>query len=336
MRSPSMPRPMRLPVARPSDRVLALLALSAATALWGTSFVAAKVVLDAVPPVTLAVLRFAIGLAVLLPLTRAAGVRPARGRVPALLGLTGVALLFLCQNVGLERTSAANATLIMNGAYPVLTAALAAAFLRERLTGRLALGIPISLVGVAATVVGGSGTGLDVSVVGDLLILAGTLCAALYAVIGRRAFAGTGADLLANLSGSTLYGTLFLLPIAAFEVQSVGVPSPAPGDWLLIAYLGAGCSGLTYLLWAYGLRHLGAGEGATVCNLEIAVGVVAASILLGEPLAAVQLAGGALILAGAWVAAGRAAPRAAVDAAGTTGHAAMPAATVVGAPVGAR
>jgi drug/metabolite transporter (DMT)-like permease len=48
--------------------IVAALALTGAAMLWGTSFVAAKVVLVDLPPVAVAFLRFAIAAAVLVPI----------------------------------------------------------------------------------------------------------------------------------------------------------------------------------------------------------------------------------------------------------------------------
>src|SRR5262245_55122516 len=90
------PVPLRVPIA-PS--LPAVLAIVGAAAFWGTSFVAARAVLQDVPPITLAFLRFAIAAAVLLPATARCGHRPDFGPGPAVLGLTGIALFFLCQNV---------------------------------------------------------------------------------------------------------------------------------------------------------------------------------------------------------------------------------------------
>src|SRR4051794_8658262 len=109
---------------RPARSVAAVLALVATTALWGTSFVVTKAVLPAVPPTALATLRFAVALAVLLPLTRYAGQTPQLGRGAMLLGVTGMSLFFVCQNVGLRFASAASAALILNGGIPVLTVLL--------------------------------------------------------------------------------------------------------------------------------------------------------------------------------------------------------------------
>jgi uncharacterized membrane protein len=146
--------------------ILAALALIAAAILWGTSFVAAKVVLADLPPVAVAFLRFAIAAVVLVPIACRGGRRPALGVQPALLGLTGVTLFFLCQNAGLRQASAAHATLILGGGLPVLTALLAACCLDERPTRRQLIGLACSLMGVIA-VAGADGGAAGSSLWGD-------------------------------------------------------------------------------------------------------------------------------------------------------------------------
>ena len=280
---------------RPPQRLLAVLALIGANAIWGTSAVASKAVLAHVPPLTLACLRVAIALAVLWPLVARTGARPARGGAPAALGLTGVALFCLCQNLGLRYASAADTALI-NGGIPVLTALLAAALLGERCGERRLAGLLTSLAGVAIVVLLGTGNRLGFTTLGNVLPLASAASFAAYAVLGRRTFGGGNA--LAVVAGSTRYGLLFLLPGAGLELATVGPGRPTLHDGLLLLYLGVGCSALAFVLCGYGLERLEAGQSAAFGTLKPLVGVGLAIAVLGEPVTADQLAGGALVLLG--------------------------------------
>jgi drug/metabolite transporter (DMT)-like permease len=303
----SLNRPfaIRVSVSRPAPQTLAVLALVGANIIWGASAVASKAVLIHVPPMTLACLRVAIACAVLLPLAARTGERPARGSAPAALGLTGVALFCLLQNVGLGYASAANTALI-NGAIPVVTALLAAVFLGERLGIQRVAGLVVSGLGVAAVVLFDTGATLGASVVGNLLPVAGVVSFAAYAVLGRRAFAS--GHTLAVVAGSTRYGLLFLLPGAGLELAAVGISPLTIDDLLLLLYLGIGCSALAFILCGYGLARLGAGQGAVFGNLKPLVGVGLALVLLGEPLNPGHLGGGALVLLGVLLATGNAGP----------------------------
>ena len=296
---------------RRSERAMAILALVAANAIWGSTLVATKPLLGSVSPLSLAAIRFAIAVAVLWPLVLRAGRRPALGRLPALMGFLGVFLVFVCQNAGLALTSATNAALI-HGGVPVLTLVLAAAALGERLGASSLAGIGLSLAGVAAVVLHGRGGELGIAAVGDALVFASVLAMAAYLVVGRRVYAAH--DPLAVVAGVTFYGLLFLLPAGAVELALGGAVRPAAGDLVGLFYLGAGASGLAFVLWAFGLRHLAAGQAAPFANLNPLVGMALAVVALGEPLSPVHLVGSVLILGGVWL---TARPSAAASAAST-------------------
>ena len=289
---------------RLSASTFAVLALGAAAMFWGTSFVAAKAVLQDVPPITLACARFAVAAVVLVPIVRRSGVWPAFGVRPAVLGLTGIALLFLCQNAGLRHATAANATVILAGGFPVLATVLGAVFLRERPTRWQLAGLACSLAGVAAVALAAGGGALGVSLRGEGLLVLACAFGAAYSILGRRAFVGP--DLLPILAGNTLYGVLFLAPASMVELSVTHMDRPSLAGVFLLLYLGVGCSAVAFALWAYALRHLTAAQNALVGNLELPIGLAAAALLLGEALGSGQLAGGALVLAGAGLAAIRA------------------------------
>jgi drug/metabolite transporter (DMT)-like permease len=275
-----------------------VVALVLASILWGTADVAGKLALGAVPPATLAALRFAVALALLWPLARRAGGPRAPARVAAPLGLLGVALAFLLQNLGLERTAAANASLLQ-GAAPVLALLLAVLVLRERLEPRRLAAVGVALAGVAAVTLPGAG-GVRLPGAGDALVLASSACFAAFVVLGRRVFPVYGT--LPVLAGMATWGTAALLPMAAIELWLTGPASIGPREIALVLYLGAGCSALTYALWGYALRHLEAGRAATFDALIPVVGVAAAVLVLREAPLSWHLAGGALVVAGVYLA----------------------------------
>ena len=285
-------------------------ALVLASLLWGTADVAGKLALQAIPPAMLAALRFGVALAILWPLARwrRAPRASVPARVTAPLGLLGVALTFLLQNLGLERTTATNASLLQ-GAAPVLTLLLAAAVLGERLGARRIAAVALAMAGVAAVTLPGSG-GPRPPGLGDALVLASTGGFATFVVLGRRAFPVYGTRPV--LAGMAAWGTAALVPIALIESRLAGPTAIGPEHAALVLYLGAGCSALTYGLWGYALRHLEAGCAATFDTLIPIVGVVAAVLVLREMPLIWHLLGGTLVVAGVWAALGE--PRSAVRA----------------------
>jgi drug/metabolite transporter (DMT)-like permease len=269
-----------------------------ANVAWGGSAVVTKAALDQIPPMTLATLRVGVGFAALWLVLARRGSRPATGRGPALLGLTGVALFCATQNLGL-RYATAGTTALLNGAIPVLTLLLAALFLGEPVTGYRLAGLLISFTGIVLLVLSGSGDAFSSAALGNVLPLASAVSFAGYAVLGRRVF--NAGHPLAIVAGSTRYGLYLLLPWAAIELLTTGPAQPEPSDWLLVLYLGIGCSALAFVLCGYALARMEAGQAATFGNLKPLVGLALAVSLLGESISLDQLGGGALVLLGVMV-----------------------------------
>jgi drug/metabolite transporter (DMT)-like permease len=182
---------------------------------------------------------------------------------------------------------------------PVLTLLLAAAVLGEQLGPRRIAAVGAALAGVAAVTLAGSG-GVHEPGLGDALVLASTCCFAGFVVLGRRAFPRYG--VLPVLAGMTAWGLVALLPAAAIELWHVRPAMVGPGEAALVIYLGAGCSALIYALWGYALRHLEAGRAASADALIPVVGVVTAVLVLDETPLPWHIVGGALVVAGIWIA----------------------------------
>jgi drug/metabolite transporter (DMT)-like permease len=286
-------------ISRNRRRLSAMAALVLAGAIWGTSDVATKLALGALPPVALAALRFAVALAVLECLRRRAGQATQGGRPVAALGLVGVALFFLLQNTGLRWTGAADASLIQ-GAAPAVAALLAVRFLGERLTPRGLLGTGASLAGVAVVALA-TGDRPRLALGGDLLVLGSAACFAGFVVLGRRAFAAGPTP--AVLAGAVRYALLALIPAAALELAILGpgtLRGVGPGDVALVLYLGIGCSALAYGLWGYALRHLDVCCAAVFDNVLPVIGMVAAALVLGERPTPGHVVGALLVVGGVW------------------------------------
>ena len=115
-----------------SGRRIAVLALLLTVAVWGSPFVVTKAVLREAGPFAVTMLRFGLGLLVLLPFAYQRGFRIRLALEPTfvLFGLTGVALYYGPQNLALVFTFAANAAVI-SAAVPVAAAVLAKTLLRR-------------------------------------------------------------------------------------------------------------------------------------------------------------------------------------------------------------
>lgn len=275
-----------------------VLSLVMASALWGVATVISKAVLASVPPVPFLVLQLAPSVVLLwgLVLLRGGARLPAGTLAPMLLlGVLNPGLSYTLSMLGLARTTASVATLLW-AAEPALIAVLAWPMLRERLRPGLVAMIAAAACGVllVSGLAGGAVAAGDP--VGDMLVLGGVLCCALYTVLSRRLPA---MDLLAVVAVQESAG--LVSAVALWRLGPVGVSG---GHVALsgAAWVGGVVSGVMYYatafwFWLAGLRAVPASVAGLFLNLVPVFGIATAWAALGERLAAVQWAGATIILA---------------------------------------
>ena len=270
-------------------RGVALALLSAAS--FGLMPVLTKGVYDdGADPVGVLAVRFALAGAVLLLLAALRGEALPRGRPLlglVLLGGVGYAVQSLCYFLALERVSAGLTALLLY-AYPALVVLLSAALLRRRPPPVALVCVGVASAGTALTIgpVGGGQT------TGVLLGLGAAVAYALYVVLGSAVAAGAGPFATAGTvmtSAAAVYGALAL---------SLGARLPASGSgWAALVAVALVCTVVAVSAFFAALARLGPADTAVVSTAEPVVSVVAAAVVLGERLGAVQVAGGVLVVA---------------------------------------
>lgn len=284
------------------SRARAPLLLGVAALLWSGNFVLGRAVAGRVPPVALAFWRWAVALAVLLPLT----FRALRASAPALrrswrillpLGILGVGNFNLLVYVGLTETSATNA-LLLNSACPAFILAISFAAGLGRPGPRQLAGIALSLAGVVAIVTRGApSTVLSVSFArGDLWVLAAVLSWAAYTILLARRPADV--EPLPLLAVLIAIGLLWIAPFYALELARGARLRLDAVSTSAILYVALFASLAAYALWNAGVAAIGASHAGVFLHLMPAFGSILAALLLGESFRAFHAAGIALILAG--------------------------------------
>ncbi|HEX2022909.1 MAG TPA: DMT family transporter [Candidatus Thermoplasmatota archaeon] len=283
---------------RPSEGKL-LAALVAVQVAFGGMGVAAKLVFPHLSPFALALARLLAAAVVLVALERVlvrAPRPPARDLAMfALFALLGTVLNIGLYLAGLERTTATNAILLI-ATIPAFTLLVAAVLGRERADAVQVGGLLLSFAGVAGLVYAKGGTFEIGGIAGDLMVVANSLCYSVYLVLSK--------PYLARYDSATLVAWVFAF--GAVEMSLVAVPDLLRADWGGLG--GAGWAGfayvllfgtvLTYSLNAWALRHASASHVANFVYLQPVVGVLAAWLILGEPLSGPILLAGVVILAG--------------------------------------
>lgn len=274
--------------------------------VWGLNFPILKGALSAMHPHVINGLRFLISAVVLGILYVAQGQIRTNGPVKTfrehgvaivLLSLSGFLAYQLFFIIGINRTTAGNAALIMAGA-PLWTAIAGRFSGLERLYPRSWAGLLIILIGTIVIVIGGSQA---VSLTGSTLLGNGLM---LFASMLWGGYTAYSKPVLRTLPATTLtfYAVVLALPVLlvlglvhADEVEWSQVPV---GVWLAILFSGGLSTGLVFIFWSIGVRNVGASHTAVYGNLVPIVAVAMSYVLLGETIRWVQVVGGGLIVGG--------------------------------------
>ena len=263
--------------------------------MWGLSFIASKhALLSGFSPMTLALVRYVMASACLLPMTlmkeKRLRLRRADILPMALSGLMGITLYYFFEYQGISRTSTVNASLIL-AAIPILTMVVEAVVDRRRMRGPQIAGAVISVAGTAIIVLGGSSEGAA-SLAGDLLILGASVVWVAYIFISRKLRDGYSS--LSMNTWQALIALVTLIPMALADPCDLGA-IPASG-WLAAAVLAVICSALCYWLYGNALHEMSPLASAIFINLIPLTTLLGGVMLLGETLTWQAALGGAMII----------------------------------------
>jgi drug/metabolite transporter (DMT)-like permease len=273
-----------------------------AAILAGASVVATRVAVQSVPPLSLAVMRYAqggliLGLCLLLLARSQLRVRRQDLFTLTALGTLLFAAFPLLFNAGLRLTEASRGSLML-ATMPVWSALLARLSGQERLVTRQIIGLALATGGVAVAVAerGLDWQGHGAALVGDGLILLAALCGAAYGVLVKR-ISGRYSALTVTAYGM-LIGTLVLLPAALVEGLPAAVVDLDGQTLILVLFLGVLGGALLWYLYGFALSKLTPTQAAVYVNLNPLSAIILATLLLGERVTGPMLLGLAMVLAG--------------------------------------
>jgi drug/metabolite transporter (DMT)-like permease len=222
--------------------------------------------------------------------------------------LKGPKLLFLAAGVAfagdlafwhtsIQLTSVANSTLLANLASIFVTLA-AWLIWRQKPRPLFLAALVLALAGVALLV----HTSLEFSrtaLLGDAL---GVVTAMFYAwyILAVKGLRDRGAATLQVMAVTSTLTAVFLFPVALASGEQM-LPASAHGWWILIG-LALISHAAGQGLIAYALAHLPAPFSSVGLLLQPVVAAFFAWALLSEPLVALQIAGGLVVLAAIWLA----------------------------------
>jgi drug/metabolite transporter (DMT)-like permease len=278
---------------------LGALAAAATGVQVGAAIVATRYVAADISPASLAFLRYAIGVACLMPVVAVAGrMRFARADILpiAALGIGQFGILIALLNYGLRTVPAGRGALIF-ASFPLITLIVAALLGHERVTARKITGIVATMTGVALALgdkILGAG-----SLAGELTMLAsaavGAVCSVLYRPYLRRY------PTLPISAFAMAAAALSLLPFAALDDLFVAPADLSLSAWAAIVFIGLS-SGTFYVVWLWALKTIPASRVTVFLGLSPITAIVLGVALLGEPVTAGMIAGVVCVALGLWVA----------------------------------
>ncbi len=281
------------------------LLLSLTSLFWAVNTVLGRFIVGHIPPVTFAFIRWGGAFLIVLPfalphLARDWPIVRKHAVLMTVLALTGFSAYNTMAYYGLQYTTAINGLLLQSIA-PLFVALWSFVLFRTRLTWRQALGICISLTGVAVIVSHGRlavlvGIGFNR---GDVWFLIALLIYAYYTAALRQRPAMHPLSFLAVGMG---WGAALLIPAVVVEIVSGHTMVLDTESALSIIFVCIFPSLLGYLFLNRGIELIGANRAAPFMHLVPVFGSVLAIVWLRERFEVFHAVGYGLVFTGITVA----------------------------------
>lgn len=263
-------------------------------AVWGSSFLFARLAVADFGALPTAAMRCAIGMAVLLPIVFARGIGPQLRRhwkAGALVGVLNSGIPFALFAFAVQHISTGLSS-ILNATVPMFGALVAWVWLKDRPDAQRVLGLVLGFAGVALLT--GSDTALDgsASAWAVLACLVASLCYGIAGSATKRYLSDIPP--LVTAASSQVGATLALALPALWQA-----PARLPGAtaWAAIAALGVLCTGLAYVLYFRVIERVGPARTMTVTFLIPVFAVFYGVLFLGERVTPwMLLCGGVVVL----------------------------------------
>lgn len=262
-----------------------------APCIWGTTYIVTTQFLPADRPLTAAAVRvLPIGL-VMLAVLRVAPKGDWWWRI-MVLGLLNIGIFQALLFISAYRLPGGVAATVI-AAQPLGVVMLSRPMLQVRPTRLAWIAAITGVIGVGLLVLNPSAR-LDS--IGIVAALAGAVCIAFGTVLTKRWVSPL--PLAAFTAWQLVFGGIFLLPLAwRYEEPLASLTARHIAGY---AYLGIIGTGLTYLIWFWGVRRLQASAVSILGLLSPIVATALGYLVLQQSLSVLQMVGGALVLWSVW------------------------------------
>jgi drug/metabolite transporter (DMT)-like permease len=271
--------------------------------IWGSNFVAYKLVLRAVSPLVIVGFRFALVTPILLAAAALLSRRDERRPVnlPMLIwaGLFVMGSQQIIFVLAVNMTTAYVAALLTSTA-PIWTAVIAALGGQERLSRLNWLGVILGFGGAATVILAGAHTtGIPAStpILGDFLLMVSAILYGYFMVIARPLVLDHGG--VRTTAWCYLLSCILILPVSWHDLAAAPWRSLDANTWLLMAgYISLLGGAFGFIVWYTMVGRVGSSATAVYQYLVPVVAMATAALFLGERPEALQLAGALVTFAG--------------------------------------
>jgi drug/metabolite transporter (DMT)-like permease len=253
-------------------------------------------------PITMAILRWGIGVLCVLPAALLLKVRwPARNDLPAVaaLGFAFFGVFFVFYNIAISYTSAARASLAL-ATLPLHTMVVGALLGIEPLTKRKSIGVGVAVLGVVGALAAGLSSAPVGAWRGELIMTGAVLCMAFYNVWSRPFIRRSSA--LGFLTVGMGTGAVALILVGSLTGSFVALRHFTTPQWIAGLYLGIAGGALAFILWVLALERASPTRVAATMTVNPLAAGLLATRLVGEPITPNLVLGLVAVFAGIWIA----------------------------------
>ncbi len=272
--------------------------LVALATMWGGSFFFIAVAVQALPPLTVVMLRVGLAAITLNALLLVTGRRlpfdRRAWRVFLTMGFANNLVPFVLITWGQTHIASGLAS-ILNATTPLFAIVVAHYFTAdEKMSGGRLAGVLIGLAGVVAMVGPEALRGLSANLLAQLAVIGAAVAYAVSGVYGRR-FKRLGISPMVSATGMLTASAIMMLPIVAWRDQPWSLPMPGFQVWLAVIGLAIVATVVAYIVYFHLLSTAGATNLLLVTFLVPVSAILLGALILGERLASVHFVGMALI-----------------------------------------
>lgn len=276
----------------------ALLAVS----IWSGNFIIASGFVDALPPITLAALRWITATIAFLPFAwkhiKEEKISIRQNLLPlSVAAFTGVTLFNTLVYISARTTDTINMALFATTT-PIFVVILSRVFLGEAISFLRTLGLAVAISGMLTIATRG-----DLSVLmemtfraGDLWMLLAGMLWAIYSILVKKK--SSGISQFSFLGVCFFLGALPLIPAAIIEQQFYPAWELTPAVIGAVLYIGIGASLAAFFLWNSAVMIIGPGTSSLFQYFMPVFSGIGSFFLLGQPITIAHLIGFVLIVSG--------------------------------------